>query len=148
MVEYDSSAPTITQRAAALKKAMTEVQKLYAERQSCVYSYVRVWREGNTSYTGEWKGPYKLLSVESEMCIIQFPDEPKQFHITVVRLYYKAPDENNQDTNSEHTNEEPEAPLGTNSIPSIPQDDEPDTSTSQARPAQRPQRNWQLLARY
>ncbi|EED11915.1 hypothetical protein TSTA_110940 [Talaromyces stipitatus ATCC 10500] len=145
---------------------MTEVQKLHAERQirdalntrngpasTAVYllpinSDVRVWREGNTSYAGEWKGPYKLLSVEGETCTIQFPDGPKQFCTTVVRPYYKAPDENDQDTNSEHTNEEPEAPLGTNSTPPTPQDDEPDTSTPQARPAQRPQRNRQLPARY
>ncbi|EED17146.1 hypothetical protein TSTA_022030 [Talaromyces stipitatus ATCC 10500] len=157
MVEYDPPAPTITQRAAALKKAMTEVRDALNTRNGPastavhllpINSDVRIWREGNTGYAGEWKGPYKLLSVEGETCTIQFPDGPKQFRTTVVRLYYKAPDENNQDTNSEHTNEEPEAPLGTNSTPPTPQDDEPDTSIPQARPAQRPQRNRQLPARY
>ncbi|EED20803.1 hypothetical protein TSTA_039970 [Talaromyces stipitatus ATCC 10500] len=72
----------------------------------------------------------------------------KQFRTTVVRLYYKALDENDQDTNSEHTNEEPEAPLGINSTLPTSQDDEPDTSTPQPRPAQCPQRNRQLPARY
>ncbi|EED11471.1 hypothetical protein TSTA_007610 [Talaromyces stipitatus ATCC 10500] len=149
MVEYDPPAPTITQCAAALKKAMTEVRDALNMRNGPastavhllpINSDVRVWREGNTGYAGEWKGPYKLLSVEGETCTIQFPDG--------LKLYYKAPDENDQDTNSEHTNEEPEAPLGTNSTPPTSQDDEPDTSTPQARPAQRPQQNRQLPARY
>ncbi|EED12764.1 hypothetical protein TSTA_052850 [Talaromyces stipitatus ATCC 10500] len=148
MVEYNPPAPTIIQCAATLKKAMTEVQKLHAEQQvrdalntrngpasTAVHllpinSDIRVWREGNTGYAGEWKGPYKLLSAEGETCTIQFPDEPKQFRTTI------------------HINEEPKTSLGTNSTPPTPQDDEPDTSTPQPRPAQRPQRNRQLPARY
>ncbi|EED23143.1 hypothetical protein TSTA_065960 [Talaromyces stipitatus ATCC 10500] len=153
----DGLVPTLLVFGAYPRMAMTEVQDALntcngpastAVHLLPINSDVRVWREGNTGYAGEWKGPYKLLSVEGETCIIQFSDGPKQFCITVVRLYYKALDENDQDTNSEHTNKEPEAPLGINSTPPTPQDDEPDTSTPQARPAQRPQRNRQLPARY
>ncbi|EED12694.1 conserved hypothetical protein [Talaromyces stipitatus ATCC 10500] len=121
---------------------------MYPEMPSIRVTALRLRLEGNTGYAGEWKGPYKLLSVDGETCTIQFPNGPKQFRITVVRPYYKAPDENDQNTDSEHTNEGPEVPSGTNSTPPTPQDDESDTPTPQARPAQRPQRNRQLLAWY
>jgi len=66
MVEADAPSPTVAQRAAAIKKAMAEIQKLRAERQIIealnmrnglnitvihdlsLNSPVLVWREGNT----------------------------------------------------------------------------------------------------
>jgi hypothetical protein len=66
MVEYDAPSPTIAQRSAALKKAMMEIQKLWAKRlvanalgtrngpsttglhDLTINSDVLVWREGNT----------------------------------------------------------------------------------------------------
>jgi hypothetical protein len=68
MVEYNPSLSIITQRAATLKRAITEVKKLYTKRQiqdvfnTCnspssitIYclslnSSVLVWREGKTGY--------------------------------------------------------------------------------------------------
>ena len=66
IVEADASSPTVAQRAAAIKKAMAEIQKLRAERQIIEALNIRnglnttaihdlppnspilVWREGNT----------------------------------------------------------------------------------------------------
>ena len=70
MVEYDAPSPTVTQRSAALKKAMVEIQRFRAKRlvadalntrdgpstahihDLTLNSDVLVWREGNTGQTG------------------------------------------------------------------------------------------------
>ena len=107
MSEFDAPAPTITQRATAIKNAMKEVQKVRAEKQvadalnqrngpgpmvSVVHdlpldSDVLVWREGNAGHSGKWTGPYKLLAVENETCTLQLPSGPTNFRITTVKPY-------------------------------------------------------------
>ena len=70
MVEYDAPSPSVAQRSAALKKAMSEIQKLRAKRlvtealsarngpsttdihDLALNSDVLVWREGNTGQPG------------------------------------------------------------------------------------------------
>ena len=70
MVKLDTPSPTVTQRMNAVKKAIAEIYKLYAEQQvanilnmqnrpkiDTVYdlppnSLVLVWREGNIGYSG------------------------------------------------------------------------------------------------
>lgn len=77
--EYDPPAPSITQRASAIRKAMQEVSRLRAKRQVTealrqrnspqtsdlhdlpINSEVLVWREN-----GDWSGPFKLLSMEGD----------------------------------------------------------------------------------
>src|SRR5450432_3776685 len=105
MVESDAPSPSVTQRANAIKKAMTEIQKLRAEHQiadalntrngprtDAVHdllpnSPVLVWREGNANQTGHWDGPYNLLTVEGETCTIQLTSGPTAFRSTVVKPY-------------------------------------------------------------
>jgi hypothetical protein len=111
MAELDAPSATVTQRAAALKKAMNEVQKIRAERQvatalnmrngpntTAVYglplnSPVLVWREGNTGQPGSWSGPYNLLSQENETCVVNLPNGPTSFRSTVVKPYLTKNDE-------------------------------------------------------
>ena len=75
--------PSIVQRAEAIRKAMKEVRRLYATRQVNdvlgmrngpntsttlnlpLQSEVRVWRE-----KGGWSGPYKLIAIDGQTCII------------------------------------------------------------------------------
>ncbi|KAL3702992.1 hypothetical protein TMatcc_010179 [Talaromyces marneffei ATCC 18224] len=110
MTEYDPPSPTTTQRAAAVKKAMTEIRKIRAQRQisdalntrngpssTAVHrlplnSDVLVWREGNTGYAGEWTGSYKLLAVNNETCIIELPSGPTSFRSTAVKPYHAEPE--------------------------------------------------------
>jgi hypothetical protein len=117
MTQYDPPAPTIAQRSEAIKKAMTEVRKLRAKRQinnaintrngpssTPVHSLpidsdVLVWREGKTGYAGKWTGPYKLLAVNGETCIIELPRGPTEFRSTVVKPY-QSNDQNNNQNNS------------------------------------------------
>src|SRR5882762_9294255 len=76
-------APSITERAAAIRKAMAEIVKLRAKQtvNNALYyrngpnttlvhnlplnSEVLVWRE-----SGNWTGPYCLLAVEDETCCV------------------------------------------------------------------------------
>ena len=105
MVESDALLPLVTQRAAAIKKAMAEIQKLCSKCQianalnmrngpkSLVHdllpdSPVLVWREGNTGQTGHWDGPYRLRTVEGETCTIELPHGLTEFRSTVVKPYY------------------------------------------------------------
>jgi AT hook motif len=119
MIDSDAPSPTVTQRAAAIRKAMAEVQKLRAERQiadalnmrngprtNAVHelppnSPVLVWREGNTGQSGYWDGPFTLLTVEGETCTVKLNSGPTTFRSTVVKPYLQSePDED------EHTNEQ------------------------------------------
>ena len=106
MVESDAPSATVTQRAIAIKKAMVEVQKLRAERQIADALAIRngprtdathslppnapvlVWREGNTGQAGFWDGPYNMLTMEGETCMIQLPSGPTAFRSTTVKPYY------------------------------------------------------------
>jgi hypothetical protein len=115
MTEYSPPAPTVAQRAAAVKKAMTEVRRLYTVRQindalntrngpssTLIHrlplnSDVLVWREGGTGYPGKWKGPYKLISIDGETCTIDLPNGPTKFRSTAVKPYYKNDDSEQQD---------------------------------------------------
>ena len=91
MSEYDTPVLTITQRASAIKKAMTEIQRLRAKRQVAdalntrngpntdnihnleLNSPVLVWREGKTGQNGHWDGPYRLISTDNENCVLALP---------------------------------------------------------------------------
>ena len=105
MTEHDPPAPSIIERATAIRKAMTEVRKAHAERDIKdalntqngplsvaihtlpLNSDVLVWREGKTGYAGKWTGPYKLLSIDGETCMIVLPNGPTLFRTTVVKPY-------------------------------------------------------------
>ena len=84
MAESDAPSPSVTQRAAAIKKAMSEIQKLRAERQvadalnmrngpqtTTIHdlppnSPVLVWREGNTNQNRSWEGLYPLFTIKGK----------------------------------------------------------------------------------
>jgi hypothetical protein len=103
MTELDPPAPSVTQRATAIKKAMTEVIKIRSKIQvqdalnhrngpsvSPIHdlplnSDVLVWREGNTGQSGHWDGPFKLLGIDRETCKVQLPSGPTDFRSTSVK---------------------------------------------------------------
>lgn len=105
MSELDPPAPSITQRAAAIRKAMEEISKIRTTRQvndalnqrngpsvTAIHdvplnSDVLVWREGNTGRSGKWTGPFKLLGIDKETCRIQLPSGPTDFRTTLVKPY-------------------------------------------------------------
>jgi hypothetical protein len=105
MTEYDPPAPSITQRAMAIKKAMNEIQKLRAKRQVAdalntrngpntndvhqltLNADVMVWREGNTGQSGSWNGPYKLVGMDGESCVLALPNGNTTFRSTSVKPY-------------------------------------------------------------
>jgi hypothetical protein len=105
MVEYDAPSPTVTQRSAALRKAMAEIQKLRAKRQVTdalntrngpsttdihdltLNSDVLVWREGNTGQPGSWEGPYRLVAMNNESCVLALPHGNTTFRSTSVKPF-------------------------------------------------------------
>jgi hypothetical protein len=109
MSEFDAPSPTVAQRAAAIKKAMAEIQKLRAKRQVAdalntrngpntdgiheleLNSLVLVWREGNTGQNGSWEGPYRLVSIDGENCVLALPRGNTTFRTTVVKPYLTLP---------------------------------------------------------
>ena len=106
MTELDAPSPSISQRAMAMKKAMDEVRKSTASRQINdalntrngpstasvhdlpINSPVLVYREGNAGQSGEWKGPYNLLSIQGESVIIELPHGPTKFRNTSIKPYF------------------------------------------------------------
>ncbi|KAK1994146.1 hypothetical protein LX36DRAFT_693319 [Colletotrichum falcatum] len=101
--------PSTLQRGEAVKKAMDEVRQLHAKRQVSealatrngpdtttsaalpLQSLVRVWREKNG-----WQGPFTLLANDGTTCTVELPQGPRNFCITVVKLYHQE----GQDANS------------------------------------------------
>ena len=127
MTPYDPPAPTITQRAAAVRKAITEVSKLHAKRQVtaalrarngpnvedihalALGSDVLVWR----THIEKWTGPYRLLAVEDETCTVELPSGPTNFRSTSVKPYISDSTadadeviENQDELGEPHENEE------------------------------------------
>ena len=106
MADTDAPSASVTQRAAVLQKAMDEVKKLRAKRQvndalhtrngpkiDAIHdlplnSAVLVWREGNAGRTGSWNGPYTLLSIDSETCVVELPSGPTALRSTAVKPFY------------------------------------------------------------
>lgn len=118
---FNAPSPTIIQRSAAIEKAMKEIRILQAERQvidglrqrigsntSVLYdlplnSDVLVWRRGMTGRQGTWSGPYKLLGLDKETCIIELPSGPTKFRSTTVKPYLTEPQ--NSETEKEGASE-------------------------------------------
>jgi len=106
MIDDSPPAPTQRQRSIAIKKAMEAVRQAHAERKVTdalatrngpdtlavkelpLQSLVRVWRE-----VGKWTGPFRLIGVDGEVCIIQGANKEQRFPTTAVRPYNEAPDE-------------------------------------------------------
>lgn len=115
MTNLDPPSPSIIQRAEAVHKAMNEVTKIRAQIQvkealkhrngpdtSATHdlplnSDVLVWREGNTGQSGRWTGPFKLVGMRGETCIIQQPRGPIEFRSTVVKPYHYEEPSNQKD---------------------------------------------------
>ncbi|EED22642.1 conserved hypothetical protein [Talaromyces stipitatus ATCC 10500] len=166
ITDYSPPASTVVQRAAAVKKAMTEVRRLHTVRQvnnalntrngpssTLVHrlplnSDVLVWREGGTGYPGKWKGPYKLISIDGETCTVELPNGPTKFRSTVVKPYYKDDDSEHKDDEQPAPEEAPPtAPL--NAPTPTPQVATPPSkpNNAKAQPS-RPQREHRLPSRY
>ena len=100
MSEFDAPPATVSQRSAALAKAMAEVRKLRAARKvndalnmrngpstTAVHdlplnSQVLVWRE-----KAKWQGPYRLISLQGETCVVELSSGPTMFRSTSVKPY-------------------------------------------------------------
>ena len=107
--ETDAPSPTVAHRANAIRKAMLAIQKLRAERQvaealkmrngpstEAIHSLppnseVLVWREGNTGQSGHWDGPFNMISMEGEECIVDIKGggTPIRFRSTIVKPYHQ-----------------------------------------------------------
>lgn len=101
MMESDPPSSGIIERAKAVKEAIKEVRTYYATRKVSdvfrmrngprtekLYSLslnaeVLVWREKHG-----WKGPFKMLSIDGNTCIVELPSGPTRFRSTVVKPYY------------------------------------------------------------
>ena len=78
-----------------------------------INSDVLVWREGNTGQPGSWEGPYKLVAINGEDCVLSLPRGNTTFRSTSVKPLYvpdesiietdplDPPDRNNQDPEGE-----------------------------------------------
>ena len=109
MTTLDPPAPSITQRAAAIKSAMREVRKCHAERQ--VADALRMRNGPNTRNVLDllidfdvlvWRE--KVLSTEGETYTISMPSGPVRFRSTVVKPYYTR-EEKVDDIEQEETTE-------------------------------------------
>jgi len=106
--KLDPPAPSITEQAAAIWKAMAKIVKLWAKQTvnnalhycnrpntTLVYnlllnSEVFVWRESSN-----WNRPYHLLAVENEMCCVQLLSGPTSFKSMSIKSYFQPEDNHN-----------------------------------------------------
>jgi hypothetical protein len=114
-----------------LKKAMMEIQKLRAKRlvadaletrngpsttglhDLTINSDVLIWRKGNTNQPSSWEGPYKLIVINGEDCVLALPRGNMTFRSTSIKPFYildksitktdplEPPDQNNQELKGE-----------------------------------------------
>ena len=102
MGKLDPPAPSVTDRAAAIRKAMAEIVKLRAKQtvNNALYhcngfnmtsvhnlllnSEVLVWRESSN-----WTGPYRLLAVEDETYCVQLLSGLTSFRSTSIKPYFR-----------------------------------------------------------
>jgi hypothetical protein len=156
MSELDPPAPSITQRALAIRKAMEEVSKIRAEQQvkdalnqrngpsvDAIHdlplnSNVLVWREGNTGQSGKWTGPFKPLGITGETCQLQLPSGPTPFRTTVVKPYLQPDPEQDNEDSPEQDNDSPEKPEEAHQEHEIPPEES--TVTALRRNAERTRR--------
>lgn len=100
--EPHASNVSIIQRVNSIRKASAEIIKLRAEKQVRnalnqrngpeitpihnvpIGEKVWVWRE-----IGKWTGPYTLLEMNGEDCIVGLPSGPTKFRSTSCKPYYK-----------------------------------------------------------
>ncbi|KAI0995357.1 hypothetical protein K3495_g12825 [Podosphaera aphanis] len=108
--------PSIVARAKAIQKASIEVSKLRARKsvnaainarngpdttplhKLPLGSKVWVWRE-----SGNWTGPYNLLEVDNENCIVQLPSGPTKFRSTSCKPFYTSNEIDHQNINANKT---------------------------------------------
>ena len=123
MSDNDAPAPSIQQRATAIRKAMDEISKVRAKMQVNnalntrngpnteslhdlpLNSKVLVYRE-----VGGWKGPYKLIGITGETCRVQLPSGPTDFRATVVKPYYEEKENIEGDTDEKQEQEKEQEP--------------------------------------
>ena len=116
MMDRDLPTATITQRAAAIKRAMDKIIKLRAQKQvrdtlnQCnglsviaihntpINSPVLVWREGNTRRSSKLTGPYPLISINGETCRVGLPSGPTEFWSTGVKPLNRSYSEKSKNT--------------------------------------------------
>ncbi|KAI0994279.1 hypothetical protein K3495_g13903, partial [Podosphaera aphanis] len=101
LTKESPSSPTFNKRAESIRKAMKEIREIKARRlvndalstrngpsstetlALPLQSDVRVYRENKG-----WTGPYKLISINGETCMIDMPHGPTPFRSVVVKPYY------------------------------------------------------------
>jgi hypothetical protein len=84
ITEHDPLLLLVTKRALAIKKAIAKVQKLKAKRQ--VNDALNA-RNGNIGQLGKWDRLYKLVSINSELCILALPHSNTTFCATSIKPY-------------------------------------------------------------
>lgn len=117
MTLMDPPAPSITQRASAIRKALEEIQKLRSRRLvsdafnqtngSSVVSLhslplgsnVLVFGEEQANQSSKWTGPFELIGIENETCTVRLTSGPTKYRSTVVKEF------NNVDTMGQVINE-------------------------------------------
>ncbi|EAQ83592.1 hypothetical protein CHGG_09996 [Chaetomium globosum CBS 148.51] len=121
MTHNSAPSPTLQQRAQAIKKATDAVRRLHAERKVQearttrngpdtlrtttlpLQSRVRVWREKSR----RWEGPFTLIGVHDEDCIVETSRGAQKFRSTVVKPYYEDPAQQDDPANQKDTAEKP-----------------------------------------
>jgi hypothetical protein len=123
MTNLDPPALSIIDRAAVIWKAMSEIAKLWAKQavssalNHCnrpditlvhdlpLNSEVLVWRE-----SGNWAGPYRLLSIEGETCRLQLSSGLTSFCTMSVKPYLRSETTGNDEADEVATLETPTKP--------------------------------------
>ena len=161
--ELDPPAPTVSQRAMAIRKAMEEVRRIRAERQVTdalnqrngpsvsilhdlpLNSDVLVWREGNAGRSGRWTGPFKLLGIDGETCKVELPSGPTDFRSTMVKPYLTEAEEENSGQEEQQDHDQEDQDKSSQEEQEDPLQEHPLQPVAARQNADRP---WRLPLRY
>ncbi|KAL2073526.1 hypothetical protein VTL71DRAFT_10852 [Oculimacula yallundae] len=102
MVEIDIPSPTVSQRAAALHRAIEEIRHLKSKRMVQDALNIRnrpsiTMTKGNP-YKGYWDGPYPLLLTNKEDCVVETNNGPTTFRSTSIKLWYQTEHEESEES--------------------------------------------------
>ena len=104
-LSHDAATETITRRAAAVRRAMNELNRLksYRQVQDALHTtngpktddikdfplggQVLVYREGKGAGKASWKGSFQMIGIDGEACLANLGNTASWFHTTHVRPY-------------------------------------------------------------
>ena len=102
-------------------------------------SSVLVWRETPGNKTGKWTGPYPLVGINGENCIIELSSGPTNFRSTIVKPFFTESESDGEEEVGPSVEPSVEPSAGPSVGPSVAQSvEQPAVRRGRGRPRKHP----------